>query len=216
MVTTSASAAAATVKAIAFMDISLSASVLIRQHYADGMTAQADARRLEAAANPTRLTILDVLFVASPLSTDEIARRASVDSAAAEFHMAELFDVGLVAHDGDSWVPTYAPIQVGDDADSDDQADAAELMEDAMHHRAASQARAWSKCRRDAEWAAWNDAAASIDGAPTLTPDGLRAVAEGLIQLIQQHKVDPGTEGAEPVYVRLEMHPLRGGLPPQS
>ena len=171
-----------------------------------------DSERLRALAHPLRLRLLGALRLYGPATATELARRLDTNSGQTSYHLRQLAEVGLIEDDPDHstardryWRASHVMTSWTSQQFRDDPDDwAADTLLVGM---AARQHAVWldeALASRDDWDPAWLSASDVGDAQLHLTPSGLRALNDELLEVIERYRTqhqEHDAPDAEPVTV---------------
>jgi DNA-binding transcriptional ArsR family regulator len=180
-----------------------------------------DPRTMRALAHPTRLTLLELLRHAGPLTATEAGERIGESPASCSFHLRQLAKYGFVEEaprEGGRrrpWRATHVGTTFTDVHDDPETTQAAMGLERVLRDRNLRRAQVGLDARL-AQPAEWRRVLGLSDYTLYVTPDELRAVDEAILALLRRYHdriEDPSQrpDGSLPIQVLWMAYPYRPG-----
>jgi DNA-binding transcriptional ArsR family regulator len=180
-----------------------------------------DPRTMRALAHPTRLTLLELLRHAGPLTATEAGERIGESPASCSFHLRQLAKYGFVEEAPRAggrrrpWRATHVGMTFTDVHDDPETTQAAIGLERVLRDRNLRRAQVGLDARL-AQPAEWRRVLGLSDYTLYVTPDELRAVDEAILALLRRYQdriEDPARrpDGSVPIQMLWMAYPYRPG-----
>jgi DNA-binding transcriptional ArsR family regulator len=178
-----------------------------------------EAAELRALADPARLDLFDLVRRDGPLTTEDVCTRSGLQGAAAESHLRQLAEAGLIERDATGKWMTEARGIYFEIADEPQAQRAARDLSNTMLVKYASLPSEWVRGTEPSLDGTWARAAGLFNARVELTPDELRRVQNDLERLLEPF--NNRSEGdrppdASPVRILAYFLPERATHPPEG